>query len=38
MPEFLNGIEFKREEIPSDMKQLISNLDLFRSGAATLIT
>ena len=30
--------EFKREEIPSDMKQLISDLDLFRSGSATLIT
>lgn len=30
--------EFKREEIPADMKQLISGLDLFRSGAATLIT
>jgi energy-coupling factor transporter ATP-binding protein EcfA2 len=30
--------EFKREEIPADMKQLISNLDVFRSGAATLIT
>lgn len=30
--------DFKREEIPSDMKQLISSLDLFRTGAATLIT
>jgi energy-coupling factor transporter ATP-binding protein EcfA2 len=30
--------EFKREEIPTDMKQLISDLDLFRSGVATLIT
>jgi hypothetical protein len=30
--------EFKREEIPSDMKQLISALDVFRSGTATLIT
>lgn len=30
--------EFKRDEIPVDMKQLISDLDLFRSGAATLIT
>jgi hypothetical protein len=30
--------EFKREEIPADMKQLVSNLDIFRSGTATLIT
>jgi hypothetical protein len=29
--------EYKREEIPDDMKQLVSNLDVFRSGAATLI-
>jgi hypothetical protein len=30
--------EFKREEVPDDMKRLISDLDVFRSGAATLIS
>ena len=30
--------EFKREEIPADMKQLVSDLDTFRSGTGTLLT
>ena len=30
--------EFKRDEIPEDMKQLVERLEVFRTGAATLIT
>lgn len=30
--------EFKRDEIPMDMKQLVERLEVFRSGTATLIT
>jgi energy-coupling factor transporter ATP-binding protein EcfA2 len=30
--------EFKRDEIPADMKQLVSDLDTFRSGTGTLLT
>jgi hypothetical protein len=30
--------EFKREEVPEDLKKLIENLEVFRTGRATLIT
>ena len=30
--------EFKRDEVPEDMKQLVERLEVFRTGAGTLIT